>query len=188
MRKQLVRSPLEMVVQDKRLTAILEAMRDAIKCAGEFRIPVEDVCRVREVIQAAMEEGEKGLYRFAQDLVDRMVGSRKKQNGFEAYKIVIHRNQQVVEVQLQTRAILERETTGFRANHHTYKEKQMRLRAKLGEQCDKFLRGLETLLCIRKTDFTEAPFGNTECQTSIKLGYSHGREGFTRKEIFYARL
>jgi len=61
MKKQMVKSPLEMVVQDKKLTMILEQMRDTIKHAGELLIPKEDVCHMREVFCAAVEAGKGGV-------------------------------------------------------------------------------------------------------------------------------
>jgi len=38
---------------------------------------------------------------------------------FEALKLVVQKNLQVYELQLQTVAMLEREIVGFRENHHT---------------------------------------------------------------------
>jgi len=87
---------------------------------------------------------------------------RKKKSGFEAYKTVIQRNHQVFEVQLQTEAMLEREILGFQENHLTYKERQMRLRAKLGKRYEEVYRGLEVLLCSDGTDCQELAFGNRE--------------------------
>lgn len=330
MEKQLVKSPLEMVVQDKKPTMILEQIRDTIKHTGELLISKEDVCHVREVFSAAIEAGERRLYRFAQELTDRMVGyspslflevwgkcpqrghreihktqarlagdfhdltdqgdsyrtalhapfcccdeatvsiasfvkgivekenpfgirlistriktpsnlaykvadilfdidrmfcrdkvlnqysqvvkdvygikvitkdlaalqktiqwfnglprhelleakdylgSRKKKSGFEAYKIVIQRNRQIFEVQLQTEAMLERETIGFQENHLTYKEKQMRLRAGLGAQYEKVFKALEILLCSDGTDCREVAFGNGDSPSSFNYPYFCG--------------
>jgi ppGpp synthetase/RelA/SpoT-type nucleotidyltranferase len=299
----LLRSPLEKVVQDPKLTQILEAMRNSLHRNEEFQIRKEDVCHVREVFCAAIEAGERGLYDFTQDLADGMLGCRvslfsevwgrcihkehggiqksqtkiagsyrdlneeadsdrsflhapvcwcgkktlsvasfvkgvvekenpfgvqlistriktpsnlaykvadilfdidkmfrrdkvlnyysqivkdvygmkivtedlkslervirwfkelppqelleakdylgprRKKSGFEAYKIAIQRNHQVFEVQLQTEAMLERETLGFRENHLTYKERQMRLRAQLGKRYEEVYKALEILLC-----------------------------------------
>ena len=289
MGRPLFRSPLEKVVQDPKLTRILEAMRNSLHRNEEFQIEKEDVCHVREVFCAAIEAGERGLYNFTQDLADGILGCgvslfsevwgrcirkehggiqrsqtklpgsfrdlneegdsdrsflhapvcwcgektlsvasfvkgyverenpfgvrlistriktpsnlaykvadilfdidkmfrrdkilnrysqivkdvygmkiviedpkslgkairwfkelpphelleakdylgpRKKKSGFEAYKIAIQRSHQVFEVQLQTCAMLARENIGSWENHLTYKEKQMRLRAKLGK-------------------------------------------------------
>jgi ppGpp synthetase/RelA/SpoT-type nucleotidyltranferase len=307
MKKPLFKSPLEKVVQDPKLAHILQEMRQNINHQGEFKIPKEDVCHVREVFCAAIEGGEKGLYRFAQELCDGMLecetslslevwgrcphkghggiqktqvklpgsfssligqgdshraslhaplcwcgektvsiasfvkgaaeeensfgirlistriktpsnlaykvadilfdidkmfrrdkvlnqysqvikdvygikvitkdlmalqktiqrfqalplhelletkdylGLRKKKSGFEAYKIAIQRNHQVFEVQLQTEAMLERENLGFRENHLTYKERQMRLRARLGRRYEEIHNALEILLCSNGT-------------------------------------
>lgn len=308
MKKHLVKSPLELVVQDKRLTMILEKMRDTIERAGEFLIPKEDVCHVREVFRTAVEAGESGLYHFAQELSDRIVGHppllffevwgrcpqeghreihktqvrlagdfrsltdqgdayrtalhapfcwcgrktvsiasfvksivekenpfgirlissriktpsniaykvadilfdidkmfrrdkiqnrysqvvkdaygikvitrdldslhvtmrwfddvfrddllemkdylgpRKKKSGFEALKLVVQQNLQVYEIQLQTEAMLERENIGFRENHQTYKERQMRLRARLGRRYEEVHKALEMLFCSDGTN------------------------------------
>jgi ppGpp synthetase/RelA/SpoT-type nucleotidyltranferase len=305
--RSLFRSPLEKVVQDPKLTRILEAMRNSIHRNEEFQIGKEDVCHVREVFCAAIEAGERGLYNFTQDLADGMfgckvslysevwgrcihkehggiqksqtrlrgsfgalngegdsyrsflhapvcwcgektlsvasfikgavekenpfgirlistrtktpsnlaykvadilfdidkmfrrdkilnrysqivkdvygmkivtedlkslrkvirwfkeltpqeileakdyLGQRRKKSGFEAYKIAIQRNYQVFEVQLQTEAMLERENIGFRENHLTYKERQMRLRAQLGKQYEEVYKALEILFCSNGT-------------------------------------
>jgi ppGpp synthetase/RelA/SpoT-type nucleotidyltranferase len=307
MTRPLFRSPLEKVVQDPKLTRILEAMRNSIHRNEQFQIEREDVCHVREVFCAAIEAGERGLYTFTQDLADAMIGGKvslfsevwgrcvhnehggieksqkrlpgsfrdlneggdsdrsflhapfcwcgertlsiasfvkgvveketpfgirlvstriktpsnlaykvadilfdidkmfrrdkvlnqysqvikdvygikviakdltslhktipwfqelpghqlletkdylglkRKKSGFEAYKVVIQRNHQVFEVQLQTEAMLERETIGFRENHLTYKERQMRLRVKLGDRYEGVYKTLEILLCSNGT-------------------------------------
>ncbi len=80
------------------------------------------------------------------------LGSRRKESGFEAYKIVIQRNHQIFEVQLQTEAMLERENQGFTENHLTYKERQMRLRAQLGKGYEEIYKALEILLCSDGTN------------------------------------
>jgi len=303
----LFRSPLEKVVQDQKLTRILEAMRNSIHRNEEFQIEKEDVCHVREVFCAAIEAGERGLYNFTQDLADGMLGCgvslfsevwgrcihkehggiqksqtrlsgsfrdlngegdshrsflhapacwcgektlsvasfvkgvveeknlfgihlissriktpsdlaykvadivfdidkmfrrdkilnrysqvvkdvygikvitrdlvtlqrtiqwfyglprqeileakdylglRKKKSGYQAYKLVIQRNHQVFEVQLQTDAMLERENLGFLENHLTYKERQMRLRAKLGKRYEEVYKALDILFCSNGT-------------------------------------
>ena len=74
MARPLFRSPLEKVVQDPKLTQILEAMRNSIHRNEEFQIEKEDVCHVREVFCAAIEAGERGLYTFTQDLADETLG------------------------------------------------------------------------------------------------------------------
>ena len=326
MARPLFRSPLEKVVQDPKLTQILEAMRNSIHRNEEFQIEKEDVCHVREVFCDAIEAGEKGLYTFTQNLADGMLGCkvflfsevwgrcihkehggiqksqtrlpgsfrdlteegdsdrsflhaplcwcgektlsiasfvkgvvegenpfgirlissriktpsdlaykvadilfdidkmfrrdkilnrysqvvkdvygikviardlvtlqkmiqwfqglpghqileakdylglRKKKSGFEAYKLVIQRNHQVYEVQLQTEAMLERENLGFRENHLTYKERQMRLRAKLGKRYEEVYKALEILFCSDGTDCQELAFGNRETPLGVQSG------------------
>jgi len=76
MGRPLFRSPLEKVVQDPKLTQILEAMRNSIHRNEEFQIEKEDVCHVREVFCDAIEAGEKGLYTFTQNLADGMLGCK----------------------------------------------------------------------------------------------------------------
>jgi len=295
------------VVQDPKLTQILEAMRNSIHRNEGFQIEKEDVCHVREVFCAAIEAGERGLYNFTQDLADEMLGCgvslfsevwgrcihkehggiqksqtrlresfgdlngegdsyrsflhapicwcgektlsiasfvkgvvegenpfgihlistriktpsnlaykvadilfdidkmfrrdkilnrysqivkdvygikvitkdltalqktiqwfygrdrhellevkdylgpRRKRSGFEAYKIAIQQNHQVFEVQLQTEAMFQRENLGFRENHLTYKERQMRLRAQLGKRYEEVYKALEILFCSNGT-------------------------------------
>jgi len=96
------------------------------------------------------------------------LGLRKKKSGFEAYKIAIQRNHQVFEVQLQTEAMLERENLGFRENHLTYKERQMRLRGKLGKRYEEVYKALEILLCSEGTDCQELAFGNPEAPLGVQ--------------------
>lgn len=324
MGRPLFRSPLEKVVQDPKLTRILEVMRNSIHRNEEFQIEKEDVCHVREVFCAAIEAGEKGLYNFAQDLADGMLGGRvslfsevwgrcihkehggiqksqtrlqgsfrdlngegdshrsflhaptcwcgektlsvasfvkgvleeenplgirlistriktpsnlaykvadilfdidkmfrrdkalnqysqiikdvygikvitkdltalqktiqwfqalplhelletkdylglrKKKSGFEAYKIAIQRNYQVFEVQLQTETMLERENLGFRENHLTYKERQMRLRAQLGKRYEEIYKALEILLCSDGSYCQELAFGNRKTPLGVQ--------------------
>ena len=98
------------------------------------------------------------------------LGPRKKKSGFEAYKIAIQRNHQVFEVQLQTETMLERETLGFRENHLTYKERQMRLRAKLGKRYEEVYKALEILFCSDGTDCQELAFGNRETPLGVQSG------------------
>ena len=76
MRRPLFRSPLEKVIQDPKLTQILEAMRNSIHRHGELQISREDVCHVREAFCAAIEAGERGLYTFVHDLADVMLGCK----------------------------------------------------------------------------------------------------------------
>jgi len=324
MARPLFRSPLEKVVQDPKLTRILEAMRNSLHRNEEFQLEKEDVCHVREVFCSAIEGGERGLYTFAQDLADGMLGCRvslfsevwgrcirkehggiqksqtrlpgsfrdlteegdshrsflhaplcwcdektlsvasfiegvvekenpfgirlistriktpsnlaykvadilldidkmfrrdkivnrysqivkdvygmkivtedlkslekvirwfkelpprefleakdylgpkKKKSGFEAYKLVIQRNHQIFEVQLQTEAMFERENLGFRENHLTYKERQMCLRAQLGKRYEEVYKALEILLCSDGTYCQELAFGNRKTPLGIQ--------------------
>ena len=79
------------------------------------------------------------------------LGPKRKKSGFEAYKLVLQQNDQMFEVQLQTQTVLERENMGFRENHLTYKERQMRLRARLGKRYEELQKALEMLLCSNGT-------------------------------------
>jgi ppGpp synthetase/RelA/SpoT-type nucleotidyltranferase len=315
------------VVQDPKLTQILEAMRNSIHRIEEFQIEKEDVCHVREVFCAAIEAGERGLYNFTQDLADGMLGCkvslfsevwgrcihkehegiqksqtrlqgsfrdlneegdsdrsflhapvcwcgektlsitsfvkgvvegenpfgihlistriktpsnlaykvadilfdidkmfrrdkvlnhysqvvkdvygikvitrdlatlqktiqwfqalplhelleakdylgpRRKKSGFEAYKIAIQRSHQVFEVQLQTEAMLERENIGFRENHLTYKERQMLLRAQLGNRYEEVYKALEILFCSDGTYCQELAFENQKTPLGSHSSY-----------------
>ncbi len=98
------------------------------------------------------------------------LGPRKKKSGFEAYKIAIQRNHQVFEVQLQTETMLEQENLGFRENHLTYKERQMRLRAQLGKRYEEVYKALEILLCSDGTYCQELAFGNRKAHSGVQPG------------------
>jgi hypothetical protein len=66
------------------------------------------------------------------------LGEKRKKSGYEAYKIVIQRNEQIFEVQFQTTKMLEIEKSSLTANHRTYKEKQMEERRQLGDTYQNF--------------------------------------------------
>ncbi|MCC7460431.1 MAG: hypothetical protein IT286_03925 [Proteobacteria bacterium] len=66
------------------------------------------------------------------------LGEKRKKSGYEAYKIVIQRNQQIFEIQFQTSKMLETEKSSLTANHRTYKEKQMTERHLLGDTYQNF--------------------------------------------------
>ena len=98
------------------------------------------------------------------------LGPKRKKSGFEAYKLVLLQNDQMFEVQLQTQAMFERENVAFRENHLTYKERQMRLRARLGKRYEELQKALEMLLCsdgtsskgirLNSRGIVEEPAGN----------------------------
>ncbi|MEZ4846423.1 MAG: hypothetical protein R2877_05620 [Bdellovibrionota bacterium] len=66
------------------------------------------------------------------------LGEHRKKSGYEAYKIVIQKNGQIFEIQLQTTKMLDTERSSLNASHKTYKEKQMEERRKLGDQYHNF--------------------------------------------------
>lgn len=66
------------------------------------------------------------------------LGVKKKKSGYEAYKIVLKKNDQLFELQLQTNRMLEVEKSSLTANHKTYKEKQMEERRSLGDAYQNF--------------------------------------------------
>ena len=62
------------------------------------------------------------------------LGENRKKSGYEAYKIVIQKDGQIFEIQLQTTKMLDTERSSLNASHKTYKERQMEERRKLGDQ------------------------------------------------------
>lgn len=61
------------------------------------------------------------------------LGSKRKKSGYEAYKIVLKKDVQIFEIQLQTEEMLETEKSSLIAKHQTYKERQMEERQKIGD-------------------------------------------------------
>ena len=145
------------------------------KVLNQYSQVVKDVYGIK-VITKDLSSLKKTIQRFQglprHELLERKdyLGPRRKKSGFEAFKMAIQRNHQVFEVQLQTDAMLERENLGFRENHLTYKERQMRLRAKLGKQYQEVYKALEILLCSDGTDCQELAFGNRETPLGVQSG------------------
>lgn len=61
------------------------------------------------------------------------LGPNKKKSGYEAYKIVLQKDSQLFELQLQTVHMLDVERSSLNASHQTYKERQMEERRKIGD-------------------------------------------------------
>ena len=66
------------------------------------------------------------------------LGENRKKSGYEAYKIILKKNEQLFEIQLQTSRMLDTERSTLTANHKTYKEKQMEERRQLGDAYQNF--------------------------------------------------
>ncbi len=64
--------------------------------------------------------------------------------------------------------MLERENQGFTENHLTYKERQMRLRTKLGNRYEEVYKALEILLCSDGTDCQDLALENREIPSDIE--------------------
>jgi hypothetical protein len=62
----------------------------------------------------------------------------RKKSGYEAFKIILRKNDQLFEIQLQTNQMLDTEKSSLTANHRTYKEKQMEERRELGDAYQNF--------------------------------------------------
>ncbi len=162
---------------------ILNRYSQIIKDVYGMKIVTEDLKSLRKVIRWFKEFPPQELLEEKDYL-----GSRRKKTGFEVYKIAIQRNYQIVEVQLQTEAMLERENIGFRENHLTYKERQMRLRTKLGNRYAEVYKALEILLCSDGTECQDLAIGHRETSPDIQpfeaiepntipFGSLHGQEG-----------
>ena len=66
------------------------------------------------------------------------LGDLKKKSGYEAYKVIIQKSNQLFEIQFQTTKMLEVERKTLTASHKTYKEKQMEERRLLGDEYQNF--------------------------------------------------
>jgi hypothetical protein len=92
------------------------------------------------------------------------LGLRKKKSGFEVYKLITKWKEQLFEIQVQSRAMYEREETNLPASHRTYKEKQMADRRKLGKEYLELYRVLTQLLAPPEQNFCEINY--------IELGFT----------------
>lgn len=142
---------------------VLNQYSQVIKDVYGIKVITKDLTTLQKTIQWF-----QGLPRHELLEVKDYLGLRKKKSGFEAHKIAIQRNHQVFEVQLQTDAMLERENLGFRQKHLTYKERQMRMRAKLGKRYEEVYKALEILLCSDGTDCQELALGNRETPLGVQ--------------------
>ncbi|MCB0326540.1 MAG: hypothetical protein KDD52_02880, partial [Bdellovibrionales bacterium] len=88
----------------------------------------------------------------------------KKKSGFETYKIVLSKEHQTFEVQLQTKKMFQYERKNVLASHQTYKEKQMDLRRKLGKEYLNLYKALTLLFSDTKNKHVHTDY--------IELGHS----------------
>ncbi len=91
-------------------------------------------------------------------------GIKKKKSGYEAYKVVIKKDQQLFEVQIQSKAMADFEKISWTANHQTYKERQMAERKKLGKEYLDVYDALARLLSAPDENYCELAY--------VELGYN----------------
>ncbi len=121
------------------------------KIYNEFSQMVGDVYGIKMIV--ARDEDIPAMLDFVRDLKGAVVvdekdytGSKRKKSGYEAHKIVIRKEHQLVEIQIQSGRMYDFEQTNPKANHRTYKEIQMQDRRKLGKEYVALYRALSELL------------------------------------------
>jgi ppGpp synthetase/RelA/SpoT-type nucleotidyltranferase len=81
------------------------------------------------------------------------LGENRKKSGYEAFKMILKRERQLFEAQIQTKAMWETEKTSHAASHKTYKERQMADRNKLGKEYVELYRALSQLFSSPEGDY-----------------------------------
>jgi ppGpp synthetase/RelA/SpoT-type nucleotidyltranferase len=151
-----IKTPSDLAYKVADILFDIDKMFRRDKILNRYSQVVKDVYGIKVITRDSLtlQRAIQWFYRLpGQEILEAKdyLGLRKKKSGFQAYKLVIQRNHQVFEVQLQTGAMLERENLGFRENHLTYKERQMRLRGKLGKRYEEGYKALEILFCSNGT-------------------------------------
>ncbi len=82
-------------------------------------------------------------------------GHRQKKSGFEAYKVVLRREKQVFEIQIQSERMYSKELKSQMASHQTYKERLRNDRKKLGKEYQLVYEALNRLLAFPGKDASE---------------------------------
>ena len=80
-------------------------------------------------------------------------GIQKKKSGYEAFKVVVQKDFQLIEVQIQTKEMLQIEQSNREANHATYKERQMGQRRKLGKEYVALYKALSELFTTPEQNY-----------------------------------
>ncbi|MFH1263494.1 MAG: hypothetical protein V1495_08670 [Pseudomonadota bacterium] len=92
------------------------------------------------------------------------VGERKKNSGFEVYKVLAKNQGQLFEIQFQSKRMFEHEESSLPASHRTYKERQMADRRKLGKEYLEVFRALTQLFARPDQNYCDIGY--------IELGYT----------------
>ncbi len=167
-----IKTPSDLAYKVADILFDIDEMFRRDKILNRYSQIVKDVYGIKVITRdlLALQRTIQWFYRLPrQEILEAKdyLGLRRKKSGFQAYKFVIQRNHQVYEVQLQTDAMLERENLGFPENHLTYKERQMRLRARLGKRYEEVYKTLEILFCSDGTDCQKLAFENGKTLSGI---------------------
>lgn len=92
------------------------------------------------------------------------LGDRRKKSGYEAYKLTFKREKQLIELQIQSRRMIDHEKNSRTANHRTYKERQLTERRKLGKEYLHVYHALSQLFATPERNVCDIEY--------IELGYS----------------
>lgn len=147
----------------------IDRMFQRDKIRGRFSQTVTDVYGIKVILRNGSQIWEvlKRLRRMTDPKVleeKDYIGARKKKSGFEVYKVIARSRNQLIEIQLQSKAMFESEETSLPASHRTYKEKQKGNRRKLGKEYVELYRVLTQLF---------APAGKNFCEIDyVELGYT----------------
>ncbi|MFH1018435.1 MAG: hypothetical protein V1798_09670 [Pseudomonadota bacterium] len=121
------------------------------KIYNEFSQMVGDVYGIKIIV--AGDEHIPVMLRFIRELKGAVVvdekdytGANRKKSGYEARKVVIRREHQLFEIQIQSHRMYDFEQTSRTASHRTYKEIQMQDRRKLGKEYVALYQALSGLL------------------------------------------
>lgn len=80
------------------------------------------------------------------------LGSLRKSSGYETFKMVVKKDFQLIEIQMQTHDMMERERKTQETSHQTYKERQLEDRRRLGPAYMNVYNALWTMLSPARDD------------------------------------
>jgi len=149
----------------------IDRMLKQDKVYGKFSLTVLDiyglklVTSTKEDIDTIREWFEKHKKIRVLD-TDDYLGKNKKQSGFQAYIMICKYNNQIFEIQCQSRRMYNEELYNRETNHQTYKERQMSRRRKLGAEYIMLYEALNRLFQSPK---------NISDMDYIELGFGRGR-------------
>jgi hypothetical protein len=139
------------------------------KIYNEFSQMVSDVYGIKTVV--ARDDQIPAILHFVRRLPGATVvgekdytGTKRKKSGFEAHKLVIRKDRQLFEIQIQSREMYDIEQTSHTANHRTYKEIQMGDRRKLGREYVEVYQALSELLKSPEQNYCSIEY--------IEIGYA----------------